>query len=367
LLRFPNFNTDGDTMSRIQPRNNSADQAANLSQSSSKEMTRKEKTASILTDVLPMALSLGFELGGVGNTKSSGRTGKKGSVKTGSTKAANSKIGGAAGAAGTRSAVSGWAGIAGGVMGALDIALNWGRSTPAKGAASGSAVGAMIGTFITPGIGTAIGAALGAIGGGLLGSIKTGKHADQKLRDEVRGLLVEKGVLDSNYAIGLADGSRFDIGYDGGPKKELGGRRPYETDAANPLTKYAVSWLNPVVAFLSQGNPKVQSDFVGYFANAATSNAKSLNDVKANVNTIMKQFGLNDTKLVKGISQAAEAGELPADEAQAWLNGVRERTSTDFKGDTQDLRGRREYLAESEDVDALGAEVQVNDEQLETV
>lgn len=354
-------------MNRIQPGTNTAEQTVNMRHSATREMTRKEKTNSILTDVLPMALSLGLELGGVEGSKSSGRASKKGGVKPSGGKGGAAKIGGAsgaAGAAGALGAASSWAGVVGGIMGAVDIAVNWGRSTPAKGAASGSAVGAMIGTMITPGLGTAIGAALGAIGGGLLGSVKTGKHADQKLRDEVRTLLVKKGVLDSNYTIGLADGSRFDVGYDGGPKKHLGGRRPYETDASNPLTKYAVSWLNPVVAFLSQGNKKVQSDFVGYFANAALSNANSLNDVKANVNSIMKQFGLNDSKLVKGISQAAEAGEIATDEAGAWLNGVRERTSTDFKGDTGEATRRSETVQEPEAIDTEEVEPQADDENL---
>jgi hypothetical protein len=244
-----------------------------------------------------------------------------------------------------------WASVAGGVMGALDIAMNWGRSTPARGAASGSAVGAMVGTLFCPGVGTAIGAALGAIGGGLLGSIKTGKHKDQKVRDQVREFLMQKGVIDSNYSIGLADGTSFNIGYDGGAKKELNGRRPFETEMSNPLTKYAISWLNPVVAFMSQGNEKVHSDFVGYFANAAVSNAKSLDDVKANVNTIMKQFGINNNLLVKGIVEAAENGQIEAEIAKAWLNGVRERTSPDFQGDTKPETERSTLVREQEDIE----------------
>jgi hypothetical protein len=216
----------------------------------------------------------------------------------------------------------------------------------------------MIGTMITPGIGTAIGAAIGTIAGGLLGSIKTGKHKDQKVRDQVRDLLIEKGVIDSKYTIGLADGSRFNIGYDGGPKKELGGRRPYEVDTANPFAKYAISWLNPVVAFLSQGNEKVQTDFVGYLANAAMSNARSLDDVKANVGAIIKQFGLDDDKLVQGIAQAAEGGAIETEIAKAWLNGVRERTTPDFQGDTdgtatraQTTRSREQAQVQDEDAD----------------
>jgi len=347
-------------MSRIQPRQYTAELGASVRQPAAKEMTRKEKTSSFLTEILPMALDLGLKLGETEGKKTPGAV-----IHTNSP--AGGKAAGAAGAAGAMGAtgtmaglgtMASWAGIAGGLLGAADIAMNWGRSTPARGAASGSAVGAMIGTMITPGIGTAIGAAIGTIAGGLLGSIKTGKHKDQKVRDQVRDLLIEKGVIDSKYTIGLADGSRFNIGYDGGPKKELGGRRPYEVDTANPFAKYAISWLNPVVAFLSQGNEKVQTDFVGYLANAAMSNAKSLDDVKANVGAIIKQFGLDDDKLVQGIAQAAEGGAIETEIAKAWLNGVRERTTPDFQGDTdgtarraQTTRSREQAQVQDEDAD----------------
>ena len=291
-------------MSRIQPRQYTAELGASVRQPAAKEMPRKEKTSSFLTEILPMALDLGLKLGETGGKKTPGAV-----IHTNSP-------------------------------------------------AGGKAAGAMIGTMITPGIGTAIGAAIGTIAGGLLGSIKTGKHKDQKVRDQVRDLLMEKGVIDSKYTIGLADGSRFNIGYDGGPKKELGGRRPYEVDTSNPFAKYAISWLNPVVAFLSQGNEKVQTDFVGYLANAAMSNAKSLDDVKANVGAIIKQFGLDDDKLVQGIAQAAEGGAIETEIAKAWLNGVRERTTPDFQGDTdgattraRTTRSREQAEVQDEDAD----------------
>jgi hypothetical protein len=121
-----------------------------------------------------------------------------------------------------------------------------------------------------------------------------------------------------------------------------------------------------VVAFLSQGHQKVQTDFVGYLANAAVSNAKSISDVKANVNTIMKQFGLSDAKLVKGITQAAEAGELPAEEAKAWLNGVRERTSAEFTGDRTEAVRDVEQTQDLEPLDTEQVEVEATDDEFET-
>ncbi len=227
--------------------------------------------------------------------------------------------------AGAVSAAAAPMSIVGGVLGIANIAMSWGRSTPAAGATSGAAAGAAIGTMIAPGVGTAIGAALGSLVGGLLGSIKTGKHKDQVVRDQVRGALVERGILDSSFKIALADGSKYDVGIDGGPKAEFGGRRPFEIDFNHPFAKYAVSWLNPVIALMSQGNQKVHADFVGYFANAALSNAKSLADVRDNVNAIIKQFGVSDEALFKTIVSATKSGQLDSATAAAWVNGMKER------------------------------------------
>jgi hypothetical protein len=324
-------------MSRIENKQNTPVTANLFQPKAERQQSRAEKANTLISDVLPMAISLGLQLAGnkVKDTKTDKSTtkekislepkvGKKPSIDGASTTA------GALSAAGI---TSNWTVILGGIIGAADIAMNWGRSTPARGAASGTAIGATIGSLIAPGPGTAIGAAIGAISGGLLGSIKTGKHADQKVRDQVRSFLQERGIIDSNYSIGLADGTRFNIGYDGGPKSELGGRRPFETDMNNPLTKYAISWLNPVVAFLSQGNQKIHSDFVGYLANAAISNAKSMDDLKANTNSIIRQFGLDDKTTAKGISDAVKNGSLDEDTAAAWLNGIKERTDVDFEGE----------------------------------
>lgn len=287
-------------------------------------MTRKEKTNSFLSEVVPMALGIGLQGAAESqNAQSTRGSGTRSAIATGAT---------ATGA----SAASAWSSAAGwmqGIMGAANIALSWGRSSPAAGASSGMAVGATIGTCIAPGIGTAIGAAVGAFAGGLLGSIKTGKHKDQVARDQVRGFLQQTGVLDPSYSIKLADGSLYNIGIDGGPKAEFGGRRPYETDPNNPLTKYAVSWMNPIMDLVSQGNEKIKTDFVGYFANAALSNARSLNDVRQNVNAIISQFGISDEAVAQTVIQAANSGQLDQGTARAYLSGMDERRNPKFMGD----------------------------------
>lgn len=299
-----------------------------------RDLSRKEKTGSFLKDVLPMALQAGTD--GIGKSGGGAKGifgGLFGGAKATTAASTTSAMAGAGSAIGIGSSLASAAGIFGGIMGAANIAMSWGKSTPAAGAANGMAVGATVGTMIAPGIGTAIGAAIGAIGGGLLGSIKTGKHQDQKVRDQVRAFLLQSNILDSQYKITLADGSKYDIGIDGGPKAELGGRRPFEVDFSNPLAKYAVSWMNPVIDLLSQGNEKVKTDFAGYFANAALSNAKTLDDVRANVNAIIKQFGVSDEALAQGVIQATQQGQLDEATAKAYLNGIDERMNPNFQGD----------------------------------
>lgn len=349
-------------MSSIQPNSTSVFRAPNRDNFDRSDLTRNQKMKSFMGNVLPAAIGRGFEepklskqLLGLSDLKSAakatdlpgapaiagkssiwgdllGGIGKltdifKGFGKSTSTVAKGAKLPGAAGVAGKASL---WGGVLGGISGIADLAMNWGKSTPSKGAASGAAAGAAIGSII-PGVGNILGGAVGAVVGGLLGFVKTGKHKDQKMRDQVRKALVSNGILDSNYTIGLADGSRFDIGIDGGPKKELGGRRPFEVDSSNPLAKYAVSWMNPVIALLSKGNEKIHTDFVGYFANAALSNAKSIDDVKANVNAIIKQFGLDDEAIAKGTKEALAAGLIDEGVAMAWLNGIEERTNPEVQ------------------------------------
>jgi hypothetical protein len=221
--------------------------------------------------------------------------------------------------------------VVGGVIGALNLALNWGRSSPSAGAASGAAVGATIGSFIGgPGVGTAIGAAIGLLGGALIGSIHTGKHRDQKMRDAAREALVQSNILTASYELPLADGTMYNMGLDGGPKSELGGRRPFEVDINNPLAAYAMSWVNPLVELLFPENQKLKTDFAGYFANAALSNATSLDDVRKNVNFFMKHLGITDQQLAQAIIERAKTGGLPEPLAASYLNGMNERLTTSF-------------------------------------
>lgn len=280
--------------------------------------TRADKTKEFLTDAFTPALLTGLQIAG--------------KRPTASTTTMSEPVAPLVLAAGRMSSA---ASLAGGIIGGVQIAMNWGRSTPAAGASSGLALGASIGTLIAPGVGTALGAGIGTVIGGLIGCITSGKHRDQKARDSVREELVRLGVLDSNYTIPLADGSLFDLGKDGGARAELGGRRPFEVDFSNPLAQYAVGWMSPIIALLSPSNRKIKDDFTGYFANAALQNAKDLQDVRNNINSFLPRFGLTNESLKNGIQYLAQSHLVDADTAHAWISGIAQRVDTSFTGEFQ--------------------------------
>jgi len=181
------------------------------------------------------------------------------------------------------------------IEGGFGMFKNFGDRDPVNGASNGMAIGASIGS-IFPVVGTAIGSAVGAVAGALLGSVQSGKHGDQKQRDTVRAALLDAGVIDKNYTLPLADGSRYDIGKDGGKRAEFGGLRPYEIDFNRPFAHEATAMGVEIAKLFSNGNQKIESDFAGYFANAAMSNATSLEHVKANMESIKGAFGIAATK-----------------------------------------------------------------------
>ena len=168
-----------------------------------------------------------------------------------------------------------------------------------------------------------LGMALAAVGG-LLGFIKAGKHQDQIQRDNVRQVLQENGALDQNWSIGLADGSRYNIGVDGKAQAEFGNLRAFELDFSKKNVSQTVGLVNPFMAVLSGGNKKIQSDFTGYFVRAAMSNAgEDMSKIKENVSAIFNQIGMSAEQLVGGLVELARQGKITQSELSAYLNGAK--------------------------------------------
>ena len=125
--------------------------------------------------------------------------------------------------------------------------------------------------------------------------MKSGKSDDQMQRDDFRGFMKQSGVSDSAHNVKLADGSSFNIGLDGKTKyKNLGQnvdgkteRNSWDVDWSNPLAKHAVSLVDPIVRKNFQDGEGVRPEqYTGMLVNAISNNAKSEQDVLANMRSV---------------------------------------------------------------------------------
>jgi hypothetical protein len=130
----------------------------------------------------------------------------------------------------------------------------------------------------------------------------TGKSDAQLNRDDFRGFLKEKGVVDDNYEITLANGSKFNIGLDGKTKyTNTDGkttRNAWDVDFSNPLAKMAVNKIDPIIRSMYANPPKGVNpeQYTGMLVNAVTSGAKNEQDVMANINAITNKGQLGRTQ-----------------------------------------------------------------------
>ncbi len=233
---------------------------------------------------------------------------------------------GAASTAGTiASGVGQIASFAGAAYSAFNLFKNFGKSSPIVGAVQGATVGAYIGSMIVPGAGTVIGGALGAVAGGLLGLFHTGKHKDQIARDKVRDMLQQGGIIDENWSLTLADGSKYDIGKDGGAKlKNADGtsRHTYDVDFSDPRVGEVIGLINPLTVLMTSGDPKLTADFTGYFTNAALSNAKTFEEARTNVLSIFASIKVSPQQLAEGLVKMAQEERISREDLKAYLNGL---------------------------------------------
>lgn len=129
--------------------------------------------------------------------------------------------------------------------------------------------------------------------------MKSGKSDAQRIRDDFRGDLKEAGVADDKYNVTLADGSKFNIGLDGKTKyqnvgKNIDGkttRNAWDVDWSNPLGKFATDRIEPMIRNIYGADDKkagyTPGQFTGILVNAATSNAKTEQDVIANIEAML--------------------------------------------------------------------------------
>jgi hypothetical protein len=119
----------------------------------------------------------------------------------------------------------------------------------------------------------------------------TGKSEPQLIRDEFRKDLRAEGIINKDYTITLADGSNFAL-KDGKTKYvNLDGskRNAWDVDLNNPLHQAAIAQIDPIIGqrYGDAKSKKIHPEqFTGILVNAVTSNAKTPEEVAANINAM---------------------------------------------------------------------------------
>lgn len=195
-----------------------------------------------------------------------------------------------------------------------------GRQRDVMGATGGAATGAGIGTAILPGVGTAIGAAIGAAAGYAGSKFGSSKKKPQMMRDSIRGVLQERGVLDDNFQGTLADGTKVDMGKDGSYLKwknidKVAEAQPKAWGAAVPgADAIAASY-----GFVGQK----ASDIAAWYARGAVSNAgDDPNIARANIQTFAKQQGLTPQMIQGKLDEALKDNRINQAKYDYYMGGV---------------------------------------------
>lgn len=200
------------------------------------------------------------------------------------------------------------------------------------GAAAGAATGAAVGTTFLPLVGTAFGAAVGAATGFIVGSMGSGKHADQKMRDQWRKLMEENGFaakIEGSHHVPLADGSTYDIGKDGGHRLiNVDGteRHTINVDWGNPLATNGIPEAH-IFALATGLDPSLEKGAlwhrsVGQIINAATSNATTQEEVSDNFRAMLTAGQVDPLAIGVKVEVLRQQGVINEDEYSIYLNKI---------------------------------------------
>lgn len=153
--------------------------------------------------------------------------------------------------------------------------------------------GLMVGTG---GLGGLPNLALRLMGKRSIGTMMTtGKSDAQLMRDDFRGVLKEKGIVDNDYNVTLANGQKFNLGLDGKTKYQNADgkttRNAWDVDLNDPLSQYAASKIDPHIRKMyGAGDPKNglnPEQYTGMIVNAVRSGAKTEAEIDANIASVL--------------------------------------------------------------------------------
>ena len=196
-------------------------------------------------------------------------------------------------------------GVAGLAMTGFNIGLGVAGVATGVGLVTGSVLtGTALSSFITAGASFGpIGLALGLVAGIAVAFTGSGKSTGQSLRDGWRDGLEQQGfaqVINGSHHVTLADGSLYDIGVDGSNKLANVGvnvdgnteRNTFDVDFTNEVTVASIPEGH--VYAIATGLDPTSNEGHGLFEramaqglNAATSNATSVEEVRANYRAML--------------------------------------------------------------------------------
>ena len=192
-------------------------------------------------------------------------------------------------------------------------------------ALGGASSGAMIGGAVGGPIGLAIGAAVGGLAGAVGSWTGSKKGKAQFMRDNIRGVLQEGGVLDDKFQGTLADGSKYDFGKDGSTLKwknvdKIAEAQPKAWNAAVPLTDA----LATAYGFVGQK----ASDISAWYAKGAVSNAgDDANTAIKNAQHFAKQQGITLDMIKARLDEALKDNRINQNQYDYYIGGARQLTS----------------------------------------
>lgn len=188
-----------------------------------------------------------------------------------------------------------------------------------QGALGGAAAGASIGSVFGP-IGLGIGAAVGGLAGAVGSWTGSSKGKAQFMRDNIRGVLQQGGVLDQQYQGSLADGTKYDFGKDGSTLKW---KEIDKVAEKNPASWGAAVNLSDALAAGYGFVGQKASDIAAWYAKAAVSNANDNPEVaKQNVRHFAQQQGFTPDMIKQKLDQALADNRIKQDQYNRYMGGV---------------------------------------------
>lgn len=194
------------------------------------------------------------------------------------------------------------------------------RNAAMGGAASGAAIGSVFGP-----IGLAVGAAVGGLAGAVGSWTGSHKGKAQFMRDSIRGVLQQGGILDKDYKGTLANGQAYDFGKDG---KALKWKEIDKISAANPKSWNSTIPLTDALAAAYGFVGQKASDISAWYGKAAVSNAGD-DPTKAikNAQHFAQQQGITYDQIKAKLDEAIADNRINQNQYDYYMGGARQLTA----------------------------------------